>query len=377
MADSAPDNVRPLRRPLGTQTGFANTLSDLLAKRAYRWLRQGAVGEFVERMRRTSLGYAGYQGEDPTPGERARFELRAWAETLEMGKPQIVKLRDRLVERGILTYQEEAAGSGWLYWQTDTSRWPTTTRGGKREGAGRPARKLADVSSLINAEEEGSSAVSSLINSKLAGVSSLINSEGENKSKWKRQNAPQPRQAAAASPMAPFFLDTTLSPQEKETPEKETLRAEAHASGRAHAPARMKGQPANMSDEEFAYRLELCAKAAEANGVANWHSLPASNGFFGAAGKFYRERLSVADVMAFYAVERKRPRYDSEVLHLADLFTKLPAWRLNGPAKYAASIGRKRDAVEGRYEAMRAETATPPPARRGPRMVTARPDERL
>lgn len=369
------DNVTPIRptNALGVQTRFANTLDELFQRKAHRWLTQGAVGAFIARMRRESLGNAGYQVDETEPARRARFELREWATALEMDKPQVVHLRDRLVERGILTYEQDAPGAGWLSWQIDTSRWRTTTRGGKREGAGAPAgnqnaRREAGVVSLIDSDN---SAIVSLIDSKPAGVVSLIDSDEEKQSNRQRANSPEAGPQAGAGPTAPFFLDMGISPEQKET-QKETLRAEADASGRARVG---KSGKATMPPEERDYRAALLGLIAQANGLRNARSLPAYDGQWQAAGKFYREGVSVEEVADLYTVEARRPKWASAPLHLEHLFTLLGVWRAHGRAEYVAGVRRSIDAKDGRYAQQ--PTTPPPPARARPRIVTADPNERL
>jgi hypothetical protein len=132
-----------------------------------------------------------------------------------------------------------------------------------------------------------------------------------------------------------------------------------------------------MSDDERDYRADLLALVAKANGLTTPRSLPNYDGQWHAAGKFFGEGVSVEEAADFYTVEHHRPKWASAPLHLEHLFTLLGVWRSKGRAEYVAGVKRSIDAAEGKFAQMRTETATPPPARRGPRMVTARPDERL
>ena len=363
VADEAPDNVRPFA-PLGTQTRFANKLDELLQRKAYRWLTQGVVAVFMARMRRESLGMAGYQVDEEQPARRARYVLREWGEAMEMDKSEVRRILLRIVDAQVLTFDEEAPGVGWLSWQTDISRWRTgSIRGGARTGAGAPAgnqnaRKYATVDSLIDSHPSDQTGVDSLIDSTQTTVDSLIDSTDEKQSNYLRPVAREAGQQAASSPVAPFL--GVISTPEKNTEKKEGDTEKKHT--RSPNGSR-KGARSKPDEAEIDYRVALLALIAKENALSNPRSLPQYDGQWKAAGQFYVEHVSVDDALDFYRSERMRPYWRSNVLTLQTLFTHLGAWRADR-AEYLRGIASSREAASGAYVRNVRPDAAPPPVKR-------------
>lgn len=148
-ADTA--SVVPL---VGCMTGASNTISEQLA----RIDMPPKVTRFLRCLERATFGWAGVhrtQGH-AQPGTWCWFALTEWVERTAMSRSQILHLRQRLVEDGLIWYEpdETTHGRGRIGWNLNFAAWkplqPGYRRwGGTRPGAGRP-RKPESAAGVVN-----------------------------------------------------------------------------------------------------------------------------------------------------------------------------------------------------------------------------------
>lgn len=367
--------VIPLKpRTMATQTGFAKTLDEVLQRKTYGYLSQGATLRFMSRMRALSFSRGGYARDegDPLAGLRARFDLGEWAEATDMSRAQLLRLRDTLVERRILAWQSDGpgAGKGWLVWQTETEQWQTNTHGGKREGAGRKAGQAA-IDNLI----KGQAAIDNLINPGGSDYSScqrnLINLSMAASSEAGNQ--------AGSAALLRMEEDIDIPDGISTASAAETIKKSTPARSASAKPKPKAAKGEAMTQDERDYRAMVLQVVADLSHIEP-RDLPERAAQWGAAGRFFRSKATVEEVAELWAAEKASPAWDTRPLTLMTLFTLLGAWRSSGPKVYAEGVHRKRLAARGELKTAtptagpaRQEPATRPPTRRR----TFSHDERL
>lgn len=151
----------PVQPLVGCMTGAANTISEHLA----RIDLPPRVTRFLRCLERATFGWAGVhraQGHEQ-PGAWCPFELADWVERTQMSRSQILHIRARLVEDGLIWYAADEAvrGHGRIGWNLEFATWkplqPDYPRwGGARPGAGRPRKRVAEAG-VVNLNKEGES----------------------------------------------------------------------------------------------------------------------------------------------------------------------------------------------------------------------------
>ncbi len=152
-ASEAP-GIAPILPLVGCMTGAANAVSEQLA----RIDLPPKVSRFLRCLERATFGWAGVHRAHghAQPGAWCPFELAEWVERTQMSRSQILHLRQRLVEDGLIWYEpdETVRGCGRIGWNLDFANWkplqPGYRRwGGARPGAGRP-RKQESAGGVVN-----------------------------------------------------------------------------------------------------------------------------------------------------------------------------------------------------------------------------------
>lgn len=155
VAQRAPAAVVPL---VGSMMGASNTISEQLARIDV----PPKVTRFLRCLERATFGWAGVhraQGREQ-PGALCPFVLAEWVERTQMSRSQILHIRQRLVEDGLIWYEADEAvrGRGSIGWNLDVTAWKPLQPGyplggGTRAGAGRP-RMTDAAEGVVNLKNE-------------------------------------------------------------------------------------------------------------------------------------------------------------------------------------------------------------------------------
>lgn len=139
----------PLLPLVGCMTGASNEVSERLALIDL----PSKVTRFLRCLERATFGWAGVhraQGHDQ-PGAWCWFALAEWVERTAMSRSQILHIRQRLVEDGLIWYEpdETTRGQGRIGWNLDFAAWKPLQPGyrqwgGARPGAGHPHKRMPD-----------------------------------------------------------------------------------------------------------------------------------------------------------------------------------------------------------------------------------------